>query len=405
MKPSQRLLKYVGFITCSDESSETTPSSENQFVLAKYLVEELKQLGVSDAYVDDTCYVYGHIAATPGYEDKTPIGFIAHMDTVSDFCDHEAAPIITENYDGGDVKLGDSGLVLSPSMFPELSELKGRTLITTDGTTVLGADDKAGVAEIMTMVEALSSGDIAHGPISIGFTPDEEIGRGAKCFDVARFGARYAYTVDGDTEGELNYETFNAAAVYLKFKGLNVHTGFAKDVMINAAGLAAEYDSLLPREERPEVTDGYEGFYHLENIKGNVGSAVSSYIIRDFDEEGFLRRQNTMIEAAKEMNKHYGKEVVSIEIKQQYKNMKAVIDKNPVVFDNAKAAYESVDVTPIVRPIRGGTDGSQLSYMGLPCPNLGTGGHAFHGPYEHITVEGMEKVVEILLAIVKKYAE
>lgn len=403
MKVQERLLKYISFRTPSDENSNTVPSSNCQFELANYLVEELKAIGVKDAAVDEQCYVYGHIPATPGFENKTAIGFISHMDTVSDFCDHDVNPQIFKNYDGEKIDLGNSGLCLNPEVFPHLKTLKGRTLITTDGTTILGGDDKAGIAEIMTAIENL--GDSPHGPISIAFTPDEEIGTGALQFDVKRFNAKYAYTLDGDTEGEIQFETFNAAHAVVKFKGENVHPGSAKDVMVNAGLLAMEFDSMLPCGDRPEKTENYQGFYHLTSINANVSEAESTYIIRDHDAAKFAFRQETLQHNADLMNEKYGKGTVSLEIKQQYRNMAEVVEQYPETIKNAKAACAAVGIESQIIPVRGGTDGSHLSFMGLPCPNLGTGGHAFHGPYEHITVEGMESAVKIILALIAEFAK
>lgn len=390
-------------MTPSDENSETVPSSQCQFNLANALVEEMKGLGIEDAAVDEKCFVYGHIAATPGYENVTPIGFIAHMDTVSDFCDHDANPVLHENYDGGDVTLGDSGLVLSPEMFPHLTTLKGRTLITTDGTTILGADDKAGIAEIMTAVSRLD--EIPHGPLSIAFTPDEEIGTGAQSFDVPRFNAKYAYTLDGDTEGEIQYETFNAAKAEITVHGTATHPGSAKNVMVNAALVAMELDTLLPAAERPERTEGREGFFHLISINGGVTEAKATYLLRDLDGRCFEARQLTMQQAVKFLNEKYGEGTVELDMNIQYRNMADVIETCPETVEFAKKACAAAGVEEIITPVRGGTDGSQLSYKNLPCPNLGTGGHAYHGPYEHITVEGMDMAVEVVMNLIRIYAE
>lgn len=410
MKPensnvTKRLLKYVQIPTASSEESEQHPSTSCQFDLAHVLVEEMKALGVSDARVDEKCYVYGTIPATPGYEKAPALGFIAHMDTVSDFAEHPVKPLIHENYDGRDLPLGESGRTLEAAQFPHLPSLAGRTLITSDGTTILGADDKAGVAEIMTLAELLLTEDIPHGKICIGFTPDEEVGAGADYFDVEAFGADFAYTMDGDAEGGIEYENFNAASAHFSFHGFNVHPGSAKDIMVNAAAVAAEFHSMLPADETPRNTDGYEGFYHLVSMEGTVEKAQLSYIIRDHSAEKFQEKLDNLERLAAKINEKYGKGTVTVSIKEQYRNMAEKIRPCFHLIDTAKAAAVSCGVTPKVAPIRGGTDGARLSFMGLPCPNLGTGGHAFHGPYEHITVEGMEASVKIMTEIVRRYAE
>lgn len=400
MKAYERLLSYVQIFTPSDENSTSHPSSACQFDLARQLVEELKALGVTDAYCDEFCYVYGHIPATPGMEDLPALGLIAHMDTVSDFCEHAAVPVVTENYDGCALALGTSGRTLSPEMFPHLPSLKGRTLITTDGTTVLGADDKAGIAEIMTVIERLNSENIPHGPLSIGFTPDEEIGSGADNFNLEAFHADYAYTLDGGPEGEIEFENFNACKAVVEFEGINVHPGSAKNTMRNAALVAMEFDSMLPAGDRPCHTEDYEGFYHLTSMSGDVSKAVLNYIIRDHHGDSFALRQTTMEHAAALLNEKYGEGTITLTITQQYRNMSEIIAKNPELITYAKDACEAVGLVPKVLPIRGGTDGARLSFMGLPCPNLGTGGYAFHGPFEHITVEGMDAAVAMVLKLI-----
>ena len=405
MRAYERLIEYVKVPTPSAEESTTHPTSQCQFDLANKLVEELKTLGAVDVRVDEHCYVYGKIPASAGYEGKTKLGFISHMDTVSDFADHAVRPLVHPDYDGEDLKLGESGRVLEKSVFPHLSELKGRTLITSDGTTILGADDKAGIAEIMTMVEELKQRDIPHGQISIGFTPDEEVGQGADLFDVPGFGAEFAYTVDGGREGEIEYENFNASGAKIKITGFNVHPGSSKDTMINAAEVACEIQSLLPEKENPRYTEGYEGFYHLTGMKGDVACAEMEYIIRDHDAEKFAAKEAYLREVSEKMNQKYGKGTVELEIHEQYSNM---AEKNQPCFhliENAQEAARRAGIQPQVLPVRGGTDGARLSYMGLPCPNLGTGGYACHGPYEHVTAEGMDQTVESLLELVKIYSE
>lgn len=405
MKAYERLLSYVKVFTPSSEETGTSPSTQYQFDLARLLVQELRELGVKDADVDEHCYVYGHIPATRGYESRQKLGFIAHMDTVSDFCDHPVTPVITPNYDGKDLALGTSGRVLSPKMFPHLSTLKGRTLITSDGTTILGADDKAGIAEIMTMIEHLNDNTIPHGPLCIAFTPDEEIGMGPAHFDVKKFGADFAYTLDGDTEGEIQYENFNACKADFVIKGFNVHPGSSKDTMINASLVAMEINNALPSMETPRGTEDYEGFYHLVSMKGEVGEAELHYIVRDHDKLLFEAKKKTLRLIEKDLNEKWGEGTVTLTITEQYRNMAEIIETCMHLIDNAKQACENADVTPLVMPIRGGTDGCQLSFKGLPCPNLGTGGHAYHGPYEHITVEGMDQTVDVAVEVVKLYAK
>lgn len=404
MKAYERLLNYVVVRTPSDEDSETIPSSDCQFELARLLEKEMKELGLEDVHLDEQCYLYGKLPATKGYEDRDSIGFIAHMDTVADCCGSDIHPILTENYDGEDLALGDSGLILSTQTFPHLKNLRGRTLITSDGTTILGADDKAGIAEILTMAEKLQKENIPHGTICVAFTPDEEIGTGASHFNVEEFGAKYAYTMDGDTEGEIQYENFNACKAVFDIAGVSVHPGAAKDTMVNACLVAMEINSLLPGIETPRGTEGYEGFYHLAGMSGDVTKAQLNYLVRDHDGNFFEARKNTLRHIEKCLNEKWGEGTVTLTITEQYKNMSEIIAGCMHLIDHAKKACEAAGVTPIVIPIRGGTDGCQLSFKGLPCPNLGTGGHAYHGPYEHITVEGMDKSVDVLMELVKLYA-
>lgn len=405
MRAYERFLNYVPVWTTSDETSDTVPSADRELVLARMLVEEMKGLGIADARVDDKGYVYGHIPATPGCEDKPSLGLVAHMDTVADASGENIKPQIIENYDGRDVVLKGSGDILKVDEFPYLAELKGRTLITTDGTTLLGADDKAGIAEILTVAEEIIKEGLPHGKICIGFTPDEEIARGAKHFDVEGFGADYAYTLDGDEEGEIQFENFNASTAFITIHGVSVHTGSAKDVMVNSQTIATEIHQMLPVNERPETTEGYEGFYHLVSVQGNVTTTKMKYFIRDFDRRSFDARAQKLRDIAEEMNKKYGEGKVEVEIVESYYNMREKIEPCMQLIDYAKAAIEHVGITPIVSPVRGGTDGARLSFKGLPCPNLGTGGHAFHGVFEHITVEGMDKAVLIVKDIIRQFAE
>lgn len=404
MKTHERFLNYVRIHTASSEDSTTVPTTARQFDLAKLLVDELHALGIENARVDDKCYVYASIPATAGCENAPALGFIAHMDTVPDFSGENVQPRIIENYDGGEVVLGNSGRTLSPEKLPHLPLLKGRTLIVTDGTTVLGGDDKAGIAEIITAVERILSENIPHGKLCIGFTPDEEVGSGADNFDVAAFGADFAYTVDGGIEGEIEYENFNAAGAKVVVNGFNIHPGDSKNKMINALLVAMEFNSMLPAET-PANTEKYEGFFHLTDMTGSVERCEMSYIIRDHSGEIMTARKASMEHAAKILNEKYGAGAVELSMRDQYRNMKEKIEPCMHLIENAIAAAKELGIEPRVQPIRGGTDGARLSFMGLPCPNLGTGDFACHGPYEHVTVEGMEKCTELVIKLVEKYAK
>lgn len=405
MRAYERFLNYVKIHTTSDENSNTTPSTRRQFDLAEILAEEMKKLGVKDVRVDENCYVYGAIPAIPGYEDKPAIGLIAHLDTAPDFCGEHVNPQIYRNYNGEDVTLGDSGKVLSVKTFPHLKELKGRTLITTDGTTLLGADDKAGIAEIMTVAEELLKGTMPHGKVCIAFTPDEEVGSGADKLDIPAFGAQYAYTADGGCENEIVYENFNASEAVFKIRGFNIHPGEARNKMINAALVGMEINSMLPNLETPAHTELYEGFFHLCEMEGTVENATLQYIIRDHSAASFEARENTLRHIEKIMNEKYGQGTVKLEIHEQYRNMIEKVAPCMQLVDYAKDAIRELGMEPNTDPIRGGTDGAQLSFRGLPCPNLGTGGYAFHGPYEHITAEGMDTAVHVMLGILKRFAQ
>lgn len=404
MRAYKRFLNYVVVHTASSEDSTSVPTTARQFDLANKLIDELHSLGIKDAVVDDKCYVYAHIPATAGFESKAAIGFIAHMDTVPDFSGENVKPCLIENYDGNPINLGSSGRVLEAKQFPHLPGLKGRTLIVTDGTTVLGGDDKAGVAEIITAVERIINENIPHGPISIGFTPDEEVGSGADNFDVERFAADFAYTVDGGCEGEIEYENFNAAAAKISINGFNVHPGDAKNKMINSLMVAIELNAMLPNQT-PSNTEKYEGFFHLTDMSGNVEHTTMNYIIRDHSKSIMQARKEAIIHAVKCLNEKYGANTVEFEMHDQYCNMLEKIEPCMHLIDNAAEAVRAVGLEPIIQPIRGGTDGARLSFMGLPCPNLGVGGFACHGPYEHVTVEGMDKCTEIIIELVKTYSK
>lgn len=400
----KRFERYVTIETTSDEASDTAPSTAIQLNLAKVLEQELKEIGVPKVMLDEYGIVYGWLPASEGLEKCPPIGFIAHMDTAPAASGKDVKICYHENYDGKDVRLNDE-LTLSVKMFPHLSKLAGRTLLTTDGRTLLGADDKAGITEIMTAIERVISEEKPHGPICIAFTPDEEIGRGADNFNVDLFGADYAYTVDGGPENDLAWETFNAASAQIKVHGVSVHPGEATDVMVNAVLVAFEFNQMLPANETPRYTKDYEGFYHLDQMNGDVAEASMDYIIRDHDREIFEQRKIKMQEIADALNAKYGEGTVEICIKDSYYNMKEILVHHMHLVDNAKEAMRQVGITADVLPVRGGTDGSRLSFMGLPCPNLGTGGYAYHGPYEHITKEGMETATKVIEKIIELYAK
>lgn len=440
MKVQDRFLKYISFTTTSDENCESCPSSECQFALGKYLAQELEEIGLQQVKIDEHCYVYGLLPATPGHEDDDAIAFISHMDTSPDFSGVNVKPQIIENYDGNDVELGagrgpNGGPVatLKVADFPTLKTLKGRTLITTDGTTLLGADDKAGIAEIVTAMEELAATDrhaesrgyenlSGHGDIWVCFTPDEEIGRGADLVDLNYMKAKYGYTVDGGYEGDIAYENFNACSAKFTVHGKGVHPGEAKGIMKNASLMAAEIAMALPADETPATTEGHQGFYHLTDMQGDVTEATLCYIVRDHDQKKFEERQEFLRQIAAKYNAKFGGtafaattestpsgknadknraggSIVELQLKHSYSNMLEVIEKCPEVLERARAAIESVGIEPVSEPVRGGTDGAKLSFMGLPCPNLGTGGYGYHGPFEHVTVEAMEAVVKIIKKI------
>ena len=395
----ERFLKYVSYATTSDENNECCPSTEGQMILAKELVKELIEIGVTDARVDEHGYVYGSIPAN--CEGMPSIGFIAHMDTASD-APGENIKAKMISYEGGDIVLNEEqGIVLSLKDYPYVGDLSGQRLIVTDGTTLLGADDKAGVAEIMAAAELLVKADFPHGRICIGFTPDEEIGRGADLFDVEGFGADYAYTLDGGVLGEIEYENFNAASATIKVHGRAIHPGSAKGKMINAARVACEFDSMLAPDEIPEKTEGYEGFHHLIDIQGETEEAVSRYIIRDHSKEKFLSIKAEFESVAAALNAKYGDGTVELVLRDSYYNMKEVLEDKMYVVDRATEAMKRLGMTPFAIPIRGGTDGARLSFMGLPCPNLPTGGGNFHSRFEYVSVDSMERCVDLVIEIVK----
>ena len=405
MELKERFLKYVAINTRSDENSESFPSTTVQWDLLNALVEEMKLLGLEDVSIDKYGYAMGTIPATPGKEGAPVIGFLAHVDTAPDMSGENVRPHIIESYDGKDIVLNNA-LTMKVSDFPELTKFIGHTLIHTDGTTLLGADDKAGVAEIMTAAEYLMAHpEVEHGKIRIGFTPDEEIGRGVDFFDVKAFGADFAYTMDGGYEGELEYENFNAAGAKIAIQGRNVHPGYAKNKMINAIEVACELNSLVPAVERPQFTEGYEGFYHCVGFNGTVENATISYIIRDHDAEKFEKKKAWMYDIVGMLNNKYGQGTLTLTLKDQYYNMRKMVEPHPQVINNALAAMRDADVEPIVRPIRGGTDGARLSFMGLPCPNIFAGGMNFHGKFEYCSLNSMEKAVKVIINLAKRWAE
>lgn len=405
-----RFISYVIIDTESDSNSETTPSTSKQWNLANKLVEELKSIGMQEVTIDDKAYIMATLPSNIDYEVPT-IGFISHFDTSPDFCGANVKPQIVTNYDGGDILLNsEKNIVLSPSYFKDLLLYKGQTLITTDGTTLLGADDKAGITEIVTAMEFLiKNPDIKHGKIRIGFTPDEEIGRGAHHFDVEKFNADWAYTMDGSQVGELEYENFNAAGAKIIFKGKSVHPGYAKGKMINSMLIANHFINELPKDETPETTCRYEGFFHVHHLNGSIEETVLELIIRDHNKKKFEKRKELIEKITKKINKKYakqfGEDIAIAEIKDQYYNMKEKVLPVKHIVDIAEKAMNELGIKPLIKPIRGGTDGSQLSYKGLPCPNIFAGGHNFHGKYEYVPVESMEKAVQVIVKIVELTAK
>lgn len=401
-----RFLRYIAVDTASDPESASQPSTNKQFVLLEMLKNELQAMGV-EATLDQYGYVMASIPSNVEGKEIPALGFIAHVDTAPDAPGAGIKPQIIENYDGSDITVNaEKGIYLRVKDFPELPDYKGNTIITTDGTTLLGADDKAGVAEIMAAVEYIvTHPEFKHGDIKIGFTPDEEIGRGVDYFDVEKFGAKYAYTLDGGQIGELEYENFNAAGAKIHIQGCNIHPGYAKDKMLNAIIIAAELNALLPAEQRPEHTEGYEGFFHITSFQGTVEEANTQYIIRDHDFDKFEEKKKVMTEAVAQINAKYGEGVATLDMKDQYYNMRKEVEPHYHIIETAIKAMEEAGVKPNVKPIRGGTDGARLSFMGLPCPNIFAGGHNFHGKLEYVPVESMEKASQVMLNIIRLYAE
>ncbi len=402
----KRFISYVTTYTESDPASDTTPSTECQWDLARQLRDELEAMGMTEVTIDENAYVMATLPSNVDYEVPV-IGFVAHFDTTPDFTGKDVKPQIWENYDGGDLMLNkEQNIVLSPDYFEDLKQYKGQTIVTTDGTTLLGADDKAGITEIMEAMQyLLANPQVKHGKIRVGFTPDEEIGRGAHKFDVEKFGAAWAYTMDGSQIGELEYENFNAAGAVVTIEGKIVHPGYAKGKMVNSMYIATDYINSLPRLETPEHTSDREGFFHLHNIEGSVDSTKLEYIIRDHDKGHFEARKAMMVQLADELNAQLEKELVTVEVKDQYFNMREKVEPVMHIVDIAEEAMKALDIEPLIKPIRGGTDGSQLSFMGLPCPNIFAGGHNFHGRYEYVPVESMMKAVEVIVKIAELTAQ
>ena len=401
MNTAEKFLRYVKVHSASVDRDDITPTSAVQFDLARLLEKEMREMGMENVVCDEHAYVYGYISATKGYEHRPCIGFIAHLDTIPDFSGENVQPQLIENYDGGEVKLGESGRVLSVDKYPHLKELVGQTLITTNGTTVLGADDKAGVAAIMAACEKIIKEEIPHGRIAVCFTPDEEVGHGAALLDIEAFGADFAYTVDGGELNEVNCETFNAAAANWEIKGLSVHPGDAKNTMINASLVAMEINSMLPAGDTPARTEGYEGFYHLTDMQGDVEQAKLSYIVRDHDGAKLEMRKDTLRHIEALINEKYGAGTAKLSLRDQYRNMFEKVNERPEIMELAEKAIRALGMEPERKPIRGGTDGAQLSFRGLLCPNLGTGGYAGHGPYEHTTVENLDTAAKLVLEIIE----
>lgn len=401
-----RFISYITIDTESDPNNPAFPSTEKQWDLARLLVKELNEIGMQDVSLDDNCYVMATLPSNLDYEVPT-IGFVAHIDTSPDFTGADVNPQIIRNYDGGEIVLNEKeNIVLSPSYFDDLLQYKGQTIITTDGTTLLGADDKAGVTEIVSAMEYLiQHPEIKHGKIRICFTPDEEVGKGAHKFDVEKFGAAWAYTMDGSQIGELEYENFNAAGAKITIKGKIVHPGYAKGKMINSMLIASEFINALPEDEVPEKTSGYQGFFHLHHLEGKVEETILQYIIRDHDKEQFEHRKQAVKDLAVVLNAKNGQELITVDLKDQYYNMKEKVVPVMHIVDIAEEVMKDLGITPLIKPIRGGTDGSQLSYMGLPCPNIFAGGHNFHGRYEYVPAESMVKATKVIVGIAEKVAD